>query len=239
MLNPILLEQLRYSPEVRAVLSLLLDARQGARATDMCEWTFATALPDLLMTGCTQTQLRLLLYAGFVEHSVEVTRDRARTRSFRPAQPMFFAPGSCFVITDSGATFLKLMKGPPGQGHRAAADENSPMRDRTTPVWDALSRELRVGKRLLTRFRRPAPVLELLLTAFQELGWPVRMDDPLWPAPGIEPQGRLRDAVRRLYLCQNPFMIHFMTDGSGHGVRWELAGRVKRSTTEARRKSRG
>ncbi len=171
-------------------------------------------LASLLATGCTLTQLRLLVFTGFVEHAVEETKRRARTRSFRSEAPMSFAPGTCFIVTDAGVEFLRDFD------HLASA--KNPLGERTAPRWDPLLRELWVREVLVKRFRRLAPVLELLLTSFQEMDWPIRIDDPLPPQHDIEPHERLRDAIKRLNRCQRPLMIHFMADGSGRGVRWEL-----------------
>jgi hypothetical protein len=49
------------------------------------------------------------------------------------------------------------------------------------PVFDVERRELRVGDVVVKRFRQPTPDQETMLLAFEEAGWPVRIDGPLPP----------------------------------------------------------
>jgi hypothetical protein len=114
---------------------------------------------------------------------------------------------------------------PDGRGG-AATDGDGRQRapTRRSPRWDADGRELWAGGRLVKRFTRPAPLLELLLAAFQELGWPRVLDDPLPGTDGMDPKERLHDAVKRLNACQRPLVVRFRGDGTGQRVRWEWAG---------------
>jgi hypothetical protein len=60
-----------------------------------------------------------------------------------------------------------------------------------------------VGGRLVKRFRQPAVLQHAVLSAFQELGWPARMEDPLPPMD--DPQAaklRLREVIKRLNRFQ-------------------------------------
>jgi hypothetical protein len=111
---------------------------------------------------------------------------------------------------------------------RDASSANGDGRQRAAPRgssrWDADGRELWAGGRLVKRFTRPAPLLELLLAAFQELGWPRVLDDPLPGAGGMDPKERLHDAVKRLNACQRPLVVRFRGDGTGQRGRWEWAG---------------
>jgi hypothetical protein len=59
-----------------------------------------------------------------------------------------------------------------------------------------------------------------ILKAFQEEGWPVRIDDPLPFQKGIDSKSRLRDTVKALNRSQQ--VLRFHLDGTGEGVRWEL-----------------
>jgi hypothetical protein len=80
---------------------------------------------------------------------------------------------------------------------------------------------LRLGPYVVKEFRVPAPNQELVLTAFQELGWPAHIDDPLPPVPNIEPKLRLHDTINRLNKNQRHKLLHFHSDGTGRGLRWE------------------
>jgi len=92
---------------------------------------------------------------------------------------------------------------------------------RPKPTWDCHLRELRVGKRVIKRFRQPARNQVTVLASFHELGWPRRIDDPLPRGSGSDSKRRLRDtvfALNRNQVTQN--VIVFETDGTGTGVIW-------------------
>ena len=90
----------------------------------------------------------------------------------------------------------------------------------TRPAWDAHRRLILCGDRVVKRFRGPAKNQTLILDAFQEEGWPGRIDDPLAPGPDDDPSARLRDAVRRLNRRQCYPVLRFCADGTGQGVCW-------------------
>jgi hypothetical protein len=60
----------------------------------------------------------------------------------------------------------------------------------------------------------------VILNAFQDAGWPKRIDDPLDHASKAVRQQRLGDAVRS--LKRNLVAITFRRDGA-EGIRWERA----------------
>lgn len=90
------------------------------------------------------------------------------------------------------------------------------------PRWDAERRELWLGIVLIKRFRRPAPVVELILAAFEEEGWPPHIDDPLAPRPDRREKDRLRQAVHALNRRLTDRQLIFETDGHGLGVCWSV-----------------
>src|SRR5205823_8333838 len=89
------------------------------------------------------------------------------------------------------------------------------------PRWDSECRELWLGDVLVKQFRVPAPNQESILNAFQEEGWPRRIDDPLTPQHNQDPKCRLHDAIDRLNRSQKKRLIRFRGDGKGEGVLWE------------------
>jgi hypothetical protein len=90
------------------------------------------------------------------------------------------------------------------------------------PRWDSSTRELWLGRQLIKRFTQPAPNQERILAAFQEEGWPRRIDDPL-PGDGrVDQHNRLREAVRSLNEHQTNKLIVFSRDGSVEGLTWRL-----------------
>jgi hypothetical protein len=93
---------------------------------------------------------------------------------------------------------------------------------KTKPRYDPVTRELWLGDRLVKRYRVQAANQILILRAFQELGRPTHIDDPLPPHPEIDPHDRLHDAVKRLNQHQITPLIHFERDGTGCGILWSL-----------------
>ncbi len=90
------------------------------------------------------------------------------------------------------------------------------------PCWDGQLRELRCGGRLVRRFRMRSPNQETVLSAFQEEGWPHRIDDPLPPRPGQSSKRRLHDTIKSLNRHQENRLLCFVGDGTGQGIRWKL-----------------
>jgi hypothetical protein len=91
----------------------------------------------------------------------------------------------------------------------------------STPQWDAKYRALRVGQCVIKEYRVPSPNQEAVLAAFQEEGWPHRIDDPLSPLGDVEPKCRLHDTIKRLNRHHKDRLIRFRGDGTGEGVCWE------------------
>jgi hypothetical protein len=95
----------------------------------------------------------------------------------------------------------------------------------TKPSWDARSREVRVGEFLVKKFRVPAGNQELVLSAFEEEGWPVYIDDPLPRKAEMIPKQRLHNVITRLNGRQLVPILRFQGDGNGEGIGWQLLPR--------------
>jgi hypothetical protein len=91
---------------------------------------------------------------------------------------------------------------------------------RIVPQWDSRSRVLTWRGKPIKRLLRPAPAQSILLTVFQEQGWPDLIDDPLPGLPDGDAPARLRDTIRNLNRGLLHGTIRFFTDGTGEGVRW-------------------
>ena len=94
-----------------------------------------------------------------------------------------------------------------------------------SPTWDPDLRELRVGELVVKRFRQPASNQVTVLTSFEELYWPRRIDDPLSGNSEVEPKRRLRDtvfALNRNHVTAN--VLAFEADGTGTGIIWKWCG---------------
>jgi hypothetical protein len=95
----------------------------------------------------------------------------------------------------------------------------------TKPAWDARRRELRVGDFLVKRFRVPAENQSLVLSAFEEEGWPAYIDDPLPMKSKIVPKQRLHNAITRLNGSQLVPILRFHGNGNGDAIGWQLLPR--------------
>ena len=90
--------------------------------------------------------------------------------------------------------------------------------------WDNERRELRAGPLVVRCDRTPSPNQEAVLAAFQEEGWPPRIDDPIRPEGDMAPKPRLHDTIRCLNRHHQADVIHFKGDGTGEGICWQVRG---------------
>ena len=131
-----------------------------------------------------------------------------RRRTYRPTHTIVETDGLCFVLTDIGIRLARELTGVLPEYSRDVVSlgtpgEKSNLEAAPTPTWIAAVRELRAGQTLVKRFRLKAPAQEVVLAAFEEDGWPQRIDDPLAPQPFSESKRRLRSTVQSLNRCQD------------------------------------
>jgi hypothetical protein len=201
---------------MRAGLLQLLKAADYARELGRPTWDFAVEIESLRAAGLTASDLRWLVCKGYVEHAVETKLAGSETRTFEREAGLIFSPGTCFVLTRSGGELVR----PLPSAAVAQPDPEAP--PRAGPHWDGQRRVLTVGGQVVKQFRVPADNQELILEAFEESGWPPRLDDPLPPVPDVDSKRRLRDATFRLNGNQKRRLIRFHGDGSGRGLCWEF-----------------
>jgi hypothetical protein len=189
--------------------------RAMGEALSDCKFLNATlqeaALPlaELQETGAMPRDLRLLHAAGVVGacQQSDAAGDAVR-------------PVAYFLDPDSARLLLAWSDQVIAQEFRLAPDEGSG----SGPKWDGERREFSVGGLLVKRYRVRAESQTLILTAFEESGWPARVDDPL-PGIGRKSQGeRLHEAVRGLNRGHLRRLIRFFRDGLSEGVGWSLIG---------------
>ncbi|MCP4098959.1 MAG: hypothetical protein GY880_19175 [Planctomycetaceae bacterium] len=104
--------------------------------------------------------------------------------------------------------------------NRSQLNDGTPRVDTTAPqpVWDRARRELRLGNKLIKRFKWPAENQERVLDAFEDNGWPTHISDPLEAHDSICPKRRLHDTIKCLNRKQINGLIKFRGDGTGLGV---------------------
>ncbi len=223
----------------------LLVAYEYARDADGNVWQFAIGLEILRALGLTPRDVDWLLSKGYVEQRIEVTRRGDRRRSFLPPDDYQVNESSSFVLTESGRQSAEEVLRRENQWHAVSAtigrnlgdgepsqvsakpaapgSARSNIRTRVdSPCWNRETRELHVGKVLVKRFRVPAPNQEKVLDAFEEEGWPPRIDDPLPPVAKIAPRQRLRDTIKALNRNRKTTVLRFAGDGNAEGVQWRL-----------------
>jgi len=233
-----------YAHPPRAVLRALdrlMRASQYARESGHSDWEFAITMAELRRDGVSESELRWLACREFVQHGKETTRGSG-DRTFDRQVSLRLSKRSAFVITDAGIVFRNSLADSenaqeigfevysarvPKQTEPSPSTVSlNPRRSvsfGTQPVWDRDRRELRLGGELVKVFKLPSPMQETILMAFEEEHWPPRIDDPLPTHPEMLPKRRLHDTIKSLNRNQKNALVRFMGDGTGEGVRWELA----------------
>jgi hypothetical protein len=212
---------------IRPRLEELLEAYRYAEDVGRDVWDFAVEIRSLRDAGLTRSDLRWLVCKGLMAHRVELRRPHERERKFREAGELKLDKRSCFVLTPAGAAFADEQDAP-------SAEEVQPARSRShtqngdehpkdiVPEWDPERHELRVGGKLVKQFKLPSPNQEKILAAFQEEGWPPRIDDPLPVKDDLDPRERLQNTLKALNRNQKQRLLKIKGDGTGQGVIWEV-----------------
>ena len=223
----------------RRGLMLLIEAYDYAREMHTDVWGFAVELRTLRKAGMAPNDVRCLLLLNYLEHALELHLPSGCGRSFQHLQQLAFNRGSCFILTEAGAAFLRrhLEEGEEGGGSAVGSlTKSTPQVKEIVPRWDRDRLELRLDHLIVKQFRAPAANQETILAALEEEGWPVRIYDPLPPHPNQEPRRRLHDTIHSLNRNQKNKLIRFEGDGTGQGVRWSLASspdKLRQVTTRA------
>ena len=232
--------------QLRPALEQLLRASRYADECRADRWQFAVEISELLAGGATHTDIRWLIYRGFVLHGKETTVPGDAERSFRPLPATAIPADARVVLSPAGAKELETElcgtalapSPPPVVESKAQSAAPEPPPTRPTPEWDADRRELRYQGQVIKRYRVPAENQELILTAFQEEGWPHCIDDPLPPDGEIDPKQRLQATIKSLNRNQLVRLIQFHGNGNGLQVYWELISRTAKLTKADNSKNR-
>jgi hypothetical protein len=208
-------------PRFQAAFSILREALNYAKQLQRPVWDFAVEIQVLRAAGLTNSDLRLLICRGLVEHAAEMTYPCQEGRVFRRTGALTFTRQTCFVLVEKNPvaanqeprTFsLSARPSPPA----LMKTDSAPI-----PCWDKERQQLRLGELIVKQFKVPAPNQEIILASFQEEAWPPRIDDPLPPRPDQDTKRRLHDTITTLNRHQKHRLIRFSGDGSGEGVRWD------------------
>jgi hypothetical protein len=218
-------------------LALLLEAHEYAGELDRDAWEFAVEIDCLHKAGLTNSDIRWLVGKQLAEHAHEMTTVEDASRRFRRIVSLKLTSSSCFVLTAAGVSFAQTVCRSTAisaaTASVSASEQSLPVESRpdrsppnhvpNVPKWDPDRRELRLGHQVVKQFRAPAMNQQTILAAFEEENWPPRIDDPLPPDPELEPKRRLHATINSLNGRQKNALIRFVGDGTGEGIRWELA----------------
>lgn len=222
-----------------SVIRRLRQAYQYAEEVGCSYWEFAVTIGELRRDGVGENDLRWLVRRGYLEHADEVIAKLSNEREFEHRVSLRFTKRTAFIMTEAGARIAsQLLDGLPGHpgdakvvGELVGAtprpvasiieQSNGNVITAIFPSWDRDRRELRFSGELVKVFKLPSPMQEAILMAFEEEGWPPRIDDPLPVHPDLIPKRRLHDTIKCLNRNQKCNLIRFMGDGTGEGVRWE------------------
>jgi hypothetical protein len=159
-----------------------------------------------------QSGLRLVGVDGVTDLASEVRAALATLAEEKDA---------AFILTRSGVRRIMADAHNPATFHLFSGDGACEL-NVLSPRWDAANRVLTFGGQIIKRYRRSSPNQEALLRAFEEQGWPYRIDDPLPFNHDIPPKLRLHDTIRWLNLKQESRILRFLGDGTGEGVCWKM-----------------
>jgi hypothetical protein len=164
----------------------------------------------------------VLDYLGFPLTADQVYADllQAHEHSSALGQPL---------LTEAGVCYLEQHRSPTGESCSCPVAPRAPVYPLRghdpLPVWEARSRRLWLGDRLLREFRHRAPNQITILQVFQEQDWTeAHIDDPLPIARGEHEEDRkrrLHETIKNLNRGMPPGTIRFRGDGTGEGVVWE------------------
>jgi hypothetical protein len=210
-------------------LALLFEGSVYAEQSSGDPWDFAVEAEELRRLKLSNNDLRYLVHSKYLESSDE-THSVARGISHHPKTARLrFSKDTCFVLTPEGIdAFLGRSRKPFGKLHRKFSVVRMPHASRSgrrnfVPCWDIEHRVLTFNGTIVKQFRRHAVNQELVLAAFQEEDWPLRILDPLAPLPSQDSKRRLSDTIKWLNRGQTSELVHFRGDGTGEGVTWERA----------------
>jgi hypothetical protein len=216
--------------EARGALAYLVKPWTCAGELNFDPWDFALRLLQLEKLGVSQSDLRWLVSNGYVDQADEVTTYRDAARRFQPRADVAFTAQTCFVLTEAGASLVQDRSDEEDLAPPASLSSTIPFSlpvasasAAESPHWNSQSRVLRFGGKVIKRFRQPSSNQEALLAAFEESGWPERIDDPLPPHGDVDPKQRLHFSIWRLNRHQEQDLLMFRGDGTGEGICW---GRV-------------
>jgi hypothetical protein len=205
----------------RQALAELLTGSDYAEMTSGNRWDYAVEVYVLRRFGLSDNDLRVLVQKQFVEHAHETTTAESSERTFRPDKGVSFTKRTCFVLTPLGIAKAHSLSCQKAEFDPVQARRTILTTDCGVPSWDATRRVLSYGGQTVKQFGRQAVNQELVLSAFEDEGWPPWILDPLAPHPAQVIKRRLGETIKSLNRGHANPLIHFQGDGTGEGIQWQ------------------
>lgn len=207
---------------LQRAMALLMEGYEYSIQLQRDVWHFAIEVCELREALASNSDLRWLMAARYVDHAWETTGTLDHERTFENMGALAISDRSCFVCTPSGmevaAENCQRRSFSLPTAVKQPANPSPASNTSSLPRWDRSRGQLRFAERIVKEFKLPAPNQETILSVFEEEGWPPRIDDPLPPCD-VDPRRRLHDTIKGLNGRQKYPALRFMGDGSGEGVR--------------------
>jgi hypothetical protein len=209
-----------------ALSTAALEARMGARRPASNPLT----IDRLRHLHVWDEVLLWMLYQGYCEHLHLPSSSCGPSGAVESAiallsESLVIGPHSAFALTEPGEEFagwlLMALLLPEDEEVFSEACRTLEL-GRFVPSYDRQERVFCWGHQLVKCFRQPSVNQELILSAAEELGWPMWFDDPLPGCKGRSAKVRLHDTIKDLNRRQKAPLIHFKGDGTGRRVGCEL-----------------
>jgi hypothetical protein len=208
---------------VLETLEQLQRARGYASEISADPWRFAVEWRLLKTKGLEPIDVRWLFARGFIEARRELSVGGSMDRQFVQHDVPRLTHDTALILTEAGLSFCKATL-----DHRnATLPDRHPILPapddayRDIPRWDCNRNELTFRGQLVKIFRRPATNQQLILSAFEEEGWPEFIHDPLPHSGTIDPHQRLQSTIKSLNRHQMVSLIRFRGNG-GTTVFWDI-----------------
>ena len=230
----------RMPPRVCGALVLLLESYDYAKDLGESPWEFAVEQYSLRELGLTNSDVAWLVGKKLVDHARDDGTWRPAT-VVSPLRSFGTVSQNMLHIERTGPRLRPRDRSPRAappcaHGSGRAPSENAPIRLvewHAPSTWDRDRLELRVDDQIVKQFKVPAANQETILAAFQEEGWPPRIDDPLPPQPEQDSKRRLHDTINSLNRNQKRALLRFFLETA---VAREFAGnwvQISRAATTA------
>jgi hypothetical protein len=229
-----------YGSNLRAIHTSVYGAFTECLRPESCTMSIVRFKPILITCGQksivlrpyeTLADLSFLLGAG-IEKSRCLQTTALVPYKLRSKLP-FDVPSECSIYVGRGqvewdGTSLEAIKGGPAElidweTEIEPGDRIEFRSGKVQPRWDDQKRELWLGRALIKQFKNTkATNQEFVLNAFEEDGWPARIDDPIPSKSGIVSKRKLADTIDALNEShKSEGVIKFRGDGTGEGVVWD------------------